>query len=136
MSDQNVQVIQEAYAAFGRGDIAAILANLTDDVEWFLPGEGLIPQSGLYRGPDGVGSFFSKLAATTEFEAFEPREFIAQDDRVVACGYYRARSKATGRKFEADWAMVFTFRNGKIAKYREYGDTAVIAAAYQVAAIA
>jgi ketosteroid isomerase-like protein len=128
---QNIQVVQHAYAAFGRGDIAAILASVADDVEWFLPGEGVIPQSGLYRGRDGVSAFFSKLAETTEFEAFEPAEFVAQGDRVIALGSYRARAKATGLSFEADWCMAFTIVNGKITRFREYSDTATIADAYR-----
>jgi ketosteroid isomerase-like protein len=128
---QNIQVVQDAYAAFRRGEIAAILASVADNVEWFLPGEGLIPQSGLYRGRDGVGAFFSKLADTTEFEAFEPAEFIAQGDRVIACGTYRANAKATGRTFEADWCMAFTIVNGKITRFREYSDTAIVADAYR-----
>jgi ketosteroid isomerase-like protein len=32
--DVNVKTIQMVYEAFGRGDVAAILANVTDDVEW------------------------------------------------------------------------------------------------------
>ncbi len=35
MSDQtNVDVVQQAYVAFGRGDIPAVLSFLTDDIEW------------------------------------------------------------------------------------------------------
>ena len=131
MSEQNIQVVREAYAAFGRGDIPALLASLTDDIHWFLPGEGLIPQAGTYRGRDGVAGFFKKLAETTEFDAFEPREFIASGDRVVTLGYYRGRSKATVRSFEADWCMTYRIRNGKIATFREYMDTAAVAQAYQ-----
>jgi ketosteroid isomerase-like protein len=128
---QNIQVVQDAYAAFGQDDIQGVLAKVADNVEWFLPGEGLIPQSGLYRGRDGVAEFFKKLADTTEFESFEPAEFIAQGDRVIVCGSYSAKSKATGRGFQADWCMSFTFADGKIARFREYSDTATIADAYR-----
>jgi ketosteroid isomerase-like protein len=33
---QNVDVVQQGYEAFGRGDIPALLESLTDDVEWIL----------------------------------------------------------------------------------------------------
>lgn len=59
MSDQNVQVVKNAYAAFGRGDIQTILNNLTHDVEWVLPGEGEIPQAGVYDGKKGSAVSFS-----------------------------------------------------------------------------
>jgi hypothetical protein len=134
MSDQqNVQTVQDAYAAFGRGDIQAILNRLTDDVEWFLPGEGEIPQAGLYRGKEGVSRFFQVLAQDTEFSRFEPGTYIAQGDHVVALGRYKAKVRQTGRSFEAEWAMVFTFRGGKIAKFHEYTDTSAISRAYQAA---
>jgi len=52
--------------------------------------------------------------------------------RGKGCGYYRGQSKAERRGFEAGWCMSFTIRNGQIGKFREYTDTAAIAAAYQM----
>jgi ketosteroid isomerase-like protein len=127
---QNVQAVQNAYAAFGRGDIQGVLNILSDDVEWHLPGEGLIPQAGTYRGKDDVGRFFQKLGQTAKFDNFEPRTFIAQGDNVVALGRYNGTVPQTGRQFESEWAMVFTFQGNKVAKFREYTDTAAIAQAY------
>ena len=47
MSEQtNVEVVHQAYAAFGRGDIPAVLSALTDDVEWTLQGPPVIPWAG------------------------------------------------------------------------------------------
>ena len=131
MSEQeNISVIQKAYAAFARGDIQTILDTLAEDVEWTLPGEGVIPQAGTYRGREGVASFFQKLSENTEFTAFEPRQFVAEGDLVLALGYYKARAKQTGRSFESQWIMAFTMRNGKVANFHEYTDTATIGAAY------
>jgi len=128
---QNTQVVQDAYAAFKRGDVASVVAKLAGNVEWYIPGEGLYPQAGLYRGPDAVAGFFAKLGASTDFDAFEPREYTAQGDRVIASGYYHGKSKATGRSFESEWCMAFTIQNGKIVRFREYTDTASLGAAYQ-----
>jgi ketosteroid isomerase-like protein len=127
---QNVQTVKNAYAAFKRGDIQGVLNELADDVEWHLPGEGLIPQAGTYRGKDGVSRFFQNLDQTTQFAEFEPNSFVAQGDQVVAIGRYHATVKTTGRAFEADWVMVFTFKGTKVAKFREFTDTAAIAQAY------
>ena len=38
MSQANVSLIQSLYAAFGRGEIATIIAALTPDMEWRLNG--------------------------------------------------------------------------------------------------
>ena len=131
---QNVQIVQNAYTAFARGNTQTILDSLADDVEWVLPGEGLIPQAGTYHNRDGVARLFQTLTQTTEFSNFEPREFIAQGDRVVALGSYRGKSKVTNRPFESQWAMAFTFRDGKITKFREYTDTSTIGKAFAAGA--
>jgi uncharacterized protein len=123
-AEHNVQKVQQMFAAFGQGDIAAILQELADNVEWEQPGPASVPTAGRYHGTEGVASFFDKVGQTWEFERFEPQEFIAQGDHVVALGYYLARSRATQRRMEAQWAMLFTFRDGKLVHFREYTDTA------------
>ena len=133
---ENVKVVQDAYASFGRGDVQALLNDLDEQVEWHLPGEGLIPQAGTYHGRDGVARFFQILDQTTEFSAFEPRQFIAQDDRVIALGWYQGKAKATGRSFESNWAMSFVLRDGKVLKFQEYTDTGAIAPAFAASASA
>ena len=49
--------------------------------------------------------------------AFEPREFIAHGDKVVALGHYAWRVKSTGREFGGDFAHVFTMSNGKVIRF-------------------
>jgi ketosteroid isomerase-like protein len=134
MNDQvNVDVVQQAYAAFGRGDIPALLSLLTDDVEWSLYGPSVIPWAGTRHGHEGVAEFFSLIGETLEFEQFEPREFVAQGDTVVVLGYERSLVKPTGHTFEQEWAHVYTLRNGKIAKGRFIEDTAAQVVAFSAA---
>ncbi len=134
MNDQtNLAVIQQAYEAFGRGDIPAVLDALTDDVEWTLQGPSVIPFAGPRRGREEVAEFFSVIGETLEFEQFEPREFVAQGDTVVVVGYERSVVKQTGRSFEQEWAHVNTLRDGKIAKCRMFENTAAEAAAFSTA---
>ena len=126
----NTRVVQEAYDAFGRGDLERLLALMADDVEWHQAGPSALPTAGDWHGRERVRRFFAVVAESFEFDQFEPREYIGQGDRVVVLGYYRGRAKATGRHFESHWAMAFTVRNGKIAQFREYVDTAALVAAF------
>jgi ketosteroid isomerase-like protein len=129
---QNTKVVQDAYAAFGRGDIPTLLGYMTDDVQW-QPVIGTarhVPFSGARTGKAAVAEFFKQVSETEDFEQFEPREFVAQRDMVVAIGHYRARTKATGRTFDSAFAMVFTLRDGKVAAFREFTDSAAINAAF------
>jgi ketosteroid isomerase-like protein len=134
---RNTQIVREAYAAFGRGDINAIVSLLTDDVEWegVKGTEGVLPQAGRRRGKAAITEFFGQVDSTTQFDTFEPLEFVAQADTVVCIGRYSGKAKTTGRSIAADWVMVFSFRGDKIARFREFTDSAQLVKAFgQVAA--
>ena len=133
MSEQeSVQVVRQAYDAFRRGDIQGVLDLVAEDADWYHPGPpDTIPFAGRYRGRDGVAQFFERLGGAEEAELFEPQEFFASGDRVVALGRYRGRVRATGRTDDVEWAHVFTVRNGKIVSHRQYSDTAAAAEAYR-----
>ena len=73
------------------------------------------------------------IGETLEFEQFEPRKFVDQGGTVVVLGYERSLVKPTGRTFENEWAHVFTLRDGKIAKFRAFEDTAAQVAAFEAA---
>jgi len=129
---QNTKVVQDAYAAFGRGDIATLLGYMAEDIQW-QPVIGTaphVPFSGARTGKAQVEEFFQRVAAAEDFQQFEPREFVAQGDKVVAIGHYRAVTKPTGKSFASDFAMVFTLRDGKIARFQEFTDSAGINAAF------
>jgi ketosteroid isomerase-like protein len=132
MSQANITTVQSLYAAFGRGDIDTLLAGCLPDVEWEAGGRKEdFPTFGPRKGLAEVKEFFATVAATLVFDEFSPREFYADTDKVFVLGHYRATIKKTGRKGASDWAHVFTFRGGKVAKFREFTDTAMFAQAYR-----
>ena len=128
---ENTKRVQKMFEAFGKGEISFILNSVADDVDWQIVGPGEIPHAGPHRGRDQVGKFFEQIATGSEIVKFEPKEYVAEGDKVVAFGRYAGKAKATGRSYETDWAMVFTFRDGKVIRFREYSDTANLAAAYR-----
>ena len=132
MSEQeNVAVVRRAYENFKGGDIRGILDSLTDEVDWRLPDIEHVPFAGGRKGRERVGNFFSELADAQEVISFEPREFVAQGDKVVALGSERGRVRATGKTFDNPWALVFTLRDGLITEFRGYEDTGAVAAAFR-----
>ncbi len=129
---QNTRIVQDAYAAFGRGDIQALLALFDDSITWKpVTGAGSqVPTAGERRGKAEVAEFFRIVAETTHFEQFDPREFVAQGDKVVALGHYAAKT-STGKGFESDFVMVFTLRDGKVSRFQEFCDSAALNAAFE-----
>lgn len=128
MSEQkNTHLIQQLYAAFGRGDVPVILAAFADQFEFHHHGPPeVLPWARSRHTKDEVAEFFKVLGETLDVLAFEPRAYVAQGDKVVALGYFRARAKATGREFDEHWAMEWTLRDGKVVGYRAYDDTAAM----------
>jgi ketosteroid isomerase-like protein len=134
---QNTKLVQDAYAAFLRGDLQALLALLDDHIVW-KPVTGAapyVPTAGERRGTASVAEFFRLVAETTHFSRFEPQQFIAQGDTVVALGHYTATTSGGG-SFDSDFAMVFTVRNGRITEFRELLDSAALNAAFAATKVA
>jgi ketosteroid isomerase-like protein len=134
MSEQdNIHLAEQAYEKFKSGDIEGLIGLMSDDINWRLPQIEGVSFSGARIGRDAVVEFFRQVADQQEALEFEPREFVAQGERVVSLGHYRWRVKATGREYSGDFAHVFTARGGKIVAFHEFTDTAAVAAAYQKA---
>jgi uncharacterized protein len=128
---ENLAAVKSAYEAFKRGDIPSVLEMLTEDVHWISPGQKeVVPYVGQFKGKAAVATFFADLASSEDVLAFEPHEFVSEGDVVVACIFYRARVKTTGRIYEGEGVHMFRFYKGKIVSFREFLDTAVVAAAY------
>jgi hypothetical protein len=124
--NSNVDVVKQAFAEFRRGDIPAVLSCLGANVQWdSLTGlSGKVPMAGRRRGLNSVREFFRVMGEQVTFEEFEPREYVAQGDRVVALGHYRVTVRRSERRFESDWVMIFTVRDGKILSFEEFTDSA------------
>jgi ketosteroid isomerase-like protein len=122
--NDNKEIARALYAAFGRGDIGAVLATLAPDVQWTEAEGG--PYGGVSVGPDAVlANVFMKLGGEWDGYAAVPQQFVAEGDTVVALGEYSGTYKATGKSFKAPFAHVWTFRDGKAIAFRQHTDTAV-----------
>jgi ketosteroid isomerase-like protein len=113
MSSQNLETSKKGYAAFDAGDVETVLNDYDDNVEFVIPGNSTV--SGTYRGKDGVKELFGKVAEQN-FK-ITPRRFLADDDVVVVLSQVSVGGESG---LQAD---EFTYRNGKIVKAQNYGDT-------------
>jgi uncharacterized protein len=126
MSTNNkIKTITQVYEAFGRGDVAAILNAVTDDVDWAAETTSTVaPWYGVRHGKDAVADFFASFGSTMEVEEFTPVSFAANDNDVLTVVRFRARSRSTGKTAAMDLHHHFSFRDSKIAYYRGTEDTA------------
>jgi ketosteroid isomerase-like protein len=132
MSNANITFVQGLYAAFGKGDIATVVAGAAPDVDWVVNGSRKdFPTFGAWHGAGEVKKFFDSVGQHQESKVFSPQEFYAADDRVFVLGHYEWVIRKTGRTVASDWVHVFTIRGGKVAKFREFNDTAKFVEAYR-----
>lgn len=128
-TQEHLVIARSIYTNFGQGNIPGILDVMTEDVELHEPPGGEPPFAGTYYGRDGASRFFQEMIAAVEVLMLEPYEFVAQGDTVVVLGHYRFRSRASGIAYDTDWAMVWWFRDGKVAKFQIHDDSATESAA-------
>lgn len=133
MSDSNLKAVKNVYAAYDRGDLEAVLAELSPEIVWTNPYPPHVPLAGSFEGHAAFRRFVGLIKETTQSQAFEVRDFVAQGDKVVVLGWERVIARSTGRIYENPWAHVWSFRDGKAVSVRVYGDTAAVGAAFQQA---
>lgn len=127
MADQ-AGLIRGIYDAFARGDVPAVLGALAPDIRW-TEADGF-PYAGTYTGPDAVlNGVFMRLGTEWDGFAAVPAEHVAQGDTVVSIGTYSGTYKATGKRMEVPFAHVWQVKDGKIVRFRQFTDTALVQAA-------
>lgn len=132
-SPSNADRIRAIYAAFGAGNIPAILEHVSDAVEWEYsnPGAGNVPWLQPRRGRQGVAAFFESLGAL-EMRKFNPHTILEGPGVVVALVDAEFVVKRTGRGFrEINEAHIFHFdERGQITRMRHAVDSAAHLAAW------
>ena len=129
--EKNIQTVKDFFAAIGRGDREALLALVAEDIEWIIPGKDW-PLAGTRHGHAGLADLVKTQSETMETSLMEPREFVAQGDRVLVVGFARGKIKATNKTWEDDWIFAITVRDGRLTSIREYIDTQALARASQM----
>lgn len=122
MSEQSVEFLKGLYAAFGRGDVPAVLAGWADDIEWH-EAKGM-PYGGVYRGGDAVvANVFGPITTDVEGFAVTPEEFVGSGDTVAALVRYTGTGKVTGKTLDVPVVHVWDIRDGKVTRFRQFIDT-------------
>jgi uncharacterized protein len=124
-TEDNKRLMQRVFDEVARGNSAALIEVLGDDVEWHVTGTTKFSKT--YRGKASlmselIGPLFSQLAEP--FVMIADR-FIAEDNYVVV----ETRGKATtksGRPYNNKYCWVFRIEDGKVKEVTEYMDTQLV----------
>ena len=115
----NATLIEGAYAAFARGDVPAIIDLVDDTVEWTSPRS--LPQGGSFTGKAGVGEFFQTIGGSWSDLAVK-LESLSEAGADVVTVVSAEGTLRSGAASSYGATHVFTLRDGKIVRFREYTD--------------
>ena|SRR5690242_10168607 len=121
--ERNKQVAAELFERFSAGDIPGVLALMTDDVTWRIPGKPeLSPAAGVYE-KERIGRLFRRMLSALE-NGLKMRVTgsVAEGDQVAA-EVESSGDLKNGRQYRQQYHFAITLREGKIAAVREYLDT-------------
>ena len=120
MSQANIAVVEAALIASARGGLDAGAEYFADDIEHRAV-EGALDDRGPMHGKDAVRAYLQDWLDMFDDFKVEPLELIdAGGDEVVAVLRNSGRAKLSGVETDMTYAIVWTIRDGKIARGREY----------------
>ncbi len=128
--------VNELYAAFGRGDVQSMLANMTEDISWEFEAPAEISWGGIRRGPREAVGFFAGIAAEHADPKLEMAEYLSSVDSVAVFGRYQATVRKTGVRVDVPVGHLFKFHGDKVSRYVNLTNTAAWVQANSMAASA
>lgn len=118
----NKEIIQGMYDSFASGDVAAVVAGLSDNISW-TEADGF-PLAGTYIGPEAVvENVFMRLGEVGDNWGVVVERLVADGDTVVADGKYTWNHTGTGEPCEARMAHIWTLADGKATTFHQHVDT-------------
>lgn len=122
------QTVREIYAAFGRGDMQAILERVDDRVAWESWSHNSAQAAGVpwLRGGVGksaVSAFFSTVAGF-KIDRFEVLDLLASDTQVAVEVEVEAIVPGGALLRDQELHLWTLGTDGKVVRMRHYADTA------------
>ncbi len=112
MSQENVEAFTRSINAWNRDDFDAWIACFDPEVKW----TALLEE---FRGHAGIRKAWDSFKVNLQLEArFEDIRDVG--DSVLALGELTGTGRITGLNLRAEIAQLVTFRDGKIASFRDF----------------
>jgi ketosteroid isomerase-like protein len=118
MSEESVEIVRSAFAAYQRGDMEGLLRHCDEDIVITQPAE--LPGAPTeQRGHRGVREAMSVWPEQWDDYRIEVLKIApAPGGKVLSTQRTFGRGKQSGIEVEMDFSFVFTVRDGKITEWR------------------
>ncbi len=119
MSQANVEVVRQIFAAFNSEDIDLILAFTHSEFEVEVPPD-LSAEPDTYRGHDGMRRYWESFQDAMDEIRFQPERFWDAGQVVVVAMHITARGRRTAISVEQRVAGLWTICDRKAIRVRAY----------------
>jgi uncharacterized protein len=122
---ENKQIISNMFAELSKGNAAAFLDAMADDVKFTLQGKTKF--SGTFNGKQELtAKLLEPLMAQLEGGlALTPYNLIADGDYVAMQAHGKSMAKS-GKPYNNSYCQIFKIAGGKVKEITEYLDTALV----------
>lgn len=112
--------VQRMFAAFGAGDLDALVETVHPDSRWTYIGANPLLARADFVGRDQVREFFQGILDRLAMTAFNTDEYVAEGDTVVVFGSESGTVRATERPFRNEWTQKYVVQDNQITRMVEY----------------
>jgi ketosteroid isomerase-like protein len=124
MSQSNIDVVRDQFAATNERDFPRAMSYYAEDVELWVDPEGFL-EAGTFEGREAVGQWFAGWLTTFEpgysFDISEARDL---GEVVLLIASHGGRGRTSGVEVRGESGYLYTVRDGKIARVELYGSGA------------
>ena len=123
MSQENVEIVKDQYAAVNERDFERAMRSYADDVVLRVP-QGI--RGGTFHGRDAVGEWFGEWFRTFDRDAhFDIREISEfGTDGVLVVASHRASGRGSGVGVEGIFVWSYRLRDGMVTHVRGFDSKA------------
>lgn len=113
-------VVRRMFAAFGAGDLDALLATVHPESRWAYYGANPRLSAAEFTGREAVRKFFARILERLEMSEFNADAYVSEGDTVVVFGSEAGTVRASGLAFRNVWSQKYVVRDGLIVEMAEY----------------
>ncbi|MHC6594244.1 nuclear transport factor 2 family protein [Arthrobacter sp. C152] len=118
-AQEDAELVRRGYEAFNAGDVGTLSDIFAEDAVWYAAGSGVL--SGKKQGRDAVLAYFGELGTRSQgsFRA-TVQDIVGGENHTI--GLQQSHAQSNGKTMDAETAIAFVIRDGKVVEGREYFD--------------
>ena len=121
MSEADIEVIRDQYAAVNQRDFERAMGHYADDVVLVVPHAEGVPSPGTYEGKEAVGRWFGDWFGTFDRDY---RLWIEESrdlgEAIFLVASHAGRGRLSGAEVRGTFAYVYRLVDGKVARVEFY----------------